>query len=344
MPELATQGALVEATPPAIAGPEAAALLLMLFGENEAAEVLRRLEPDQVHSLGEAMFAIANVSETDVNGAFDQFVTLAGTRAPVAARVGEQVGDMMRRALGPERASRMLHRIAPEKAEPRLAQLKWMTPDDVFAAVGEEHRQLVAVVLSHMDADGAAAVLRKFDTAAQDDIVFRIATIGDVAEDAYADIETLLDSAQAHAHEPVGSNAGLSEAAALVNRLDRTAMRRIITSVRKQDKALATRIEDLMLVFEDLAALDDKALGTLLRSVANDDLVLAIKGADEAFARRMLGSMSSRAAQTLEDEIAELGPVPRDDVVAAQRAVVAAAKALAEDGTLVLSGGGDDYV
>ena len=112
----------------------------------------------------------------------------------------------------------------------------------------------------------------------------------------------------------------------------------------KRDKKLAGTIEDEMFTFADLITVEPKDLGTIMRSVDNTQLVPALKGADEKLRAKILGCMSSRAAQTLEDEMNERGPMPMSEVIEAQKSVVAQARRLADSGDVVIGGGGDDYV
>lgn len=328
-----------------LSGCEIAAILLMIFGEDEAANILSRLQPGEVQSLGEAMFAIRNVSEDDVNLVFDRFVEQARSRTTIGYRADKQIKGMFDKALGTNRAANMLSRITPQKAHEQLGQLKWMSAKEISEMMSDEHPQVMAVVLSFLDPEIAGDVLQKLPADIQDDVVFRVATMGSIPATAIADIEALLARQVQKPDVVIGpKSGGTSEAAAIMNNVDKQAERRIIKALLKRDKIMARTIEEEMFVFADLIELEDKSLGTVIRSIDNATLILAIKGATTDLTKKMFGCMSKRAAQSIQDEIADMGPISKEDVIAAQKQIVAQARMLAEDGTIILGGRGDDFV
>lgn len=327
-------------------GSEAAAILLMLLAEEEAAQVLSRLEPDEVQHLGGAMFNVADVSEVQVNTVFNIFVDQARARTTVGVGADTHIKNMMERALGTERAENMLSRITPPSRSNALDALKWMDPASIAAMIEPEHPQIAAIVLAHLDPPIAADVLQLLDEAIQPDLVYRVATLGPVTAEALEDLEDLLlrQPAKATKKSPPTKRGGASEAAKIVNNARTSAEQRIIRALAKLDKGLARTIEDEMFVFDNLMAIDDKGLGTLMRSVENDVLVVALKGAEPRLRDKILGCMSSRAAQSIVDEMADRGPIRLAEVQDAQKEILAIARRLASEGTINLGGKDDDYV
>ena len=328
-------------------GSSAAAILLMLLAEDEAAQVLGRLDPDEVQQLGHAMFGVADVSEEEVDGVLDQFVDRARERTTIGFAADGQIRTMMERALGAERAENMLARITPPTRQSALDSLKWMDSKTIAGLVEGEHPQIAALVLAHLDPPIAADVLQQLDEDAQADIVYRVATLGPVSSEALDDLERLLlrqvnkGSGQGNAPKRGGPN----EAAKIVNGTRTNVEQRVIRQLAKLDKGLARQIEDEMFVFDNLSALSEKDLGALLRSIDNEILIVALKGCEPTLRNRMFGSMSSRAAQSIQDEMAERGPMRLAEVQEGQKQVLAIARKLAEAGTINLGGkGGDDYV
>ena len=143
---------------------------------------------------------------------------------------------------------------------------------------------------------------------------------------------------------PAATRGGASEAAKIMNNMRPGSDQRIIRTLAKADKQLAQKIEDEMFIFDDLGALDEKNLGILLRNIENDVLIVALKGCDEKLREKMLGCMSARAADSIRDEMAERGPLRLAEVHDAQKEVLGIARRLADAGTLMLAGRGDDYV
>jgi flagellar motor switch protein FliG len=327
-------------------GSEAAAILLMLLAEEEAAEVLSRLEPDEVQHLGGAMFGVANVSEDQVEGVLDLFVDRARARTTIGFSADTQIRNMMERALGSERAENVLSRITPVTRSNALDSLKWMEPRMIATAIEHEHPQIAALVLAHLEPPIAADVLQLLDEATQADLIYRVATLGPVTSEALEELERIL-LRQVSRSSSVGTTTkrgGASEAAKIVNNARTTAEQRILKALAKLDKGLARSIEDEMFVFDNLYAIDDKSMGALLRAVENDILVVALKGADEKMRAKMFGCMSSRAAQSIQDEIQDRGPMRLVEVQEAQKEMLAIARRLASEGAIMLGGKGDDYV
>jgi flagellar motor switch protein FliG len=343
---------MAEADPNAIAhapdepiGSDAAAILLMLLGEEEAAQLLGRLDPAEVQKLGGAMFNVADVTEAQVNKVLDQFVLRARQRTTLGFGAGPQIRHIMEKALGHERAENMMARITPQEQAKNLDALRWMDPRTIANLVETEHPQIIALVLAHLDAPIAADVLQLMPEEMQPDLVYRVATMGPVSAEAIEDLERLLLRPVAPAKSGgTTKRGGTTEAAQIVNNARKSAEQRIIKALQKLDKNVARSVEDEMFVFDNLMALDDKNLGTLLRSVDGEILVVALKGADERMKTKMFGCMSTRAAQSIQDAIADKGPMRLVEVQEAQKEVLAIARRLAAEGTIQLGGKGDDYV
>lgn len=326
-------------------GSAAAAVLLMLFDEDEAAQILSRLEPDEVRQLGYAMYDVADVAVDEVNQALDHFVRKAKSRTTVGYGATRHIRGAMQKALGPERADTILARITPPTRSTKLEMLKWMEGKEIFKLIEHEHPQIIAIVLAHLEPSRAADVLQLFATDAQEELVYRVATLGPVTAEALDELEeALLRQQNFHSTGSAQQRGGTSEAAAIMNNVRKDNEQRIIRSLGKRDKQLAQAIEDEMFIFDNLIELDEKNLGTLLRTVDNELLVVALKGANEALKRKIFGCMSSRAAQAIQDDLEERGPIRLAEVVDAQKQIITMARRMADAGTIMLAGKGDDFV
>ena len=342
-PEL-NADAVADATP--MSGSAAAAVLLMLFDEDEAAQILSRLEPEEVRELGYAMYDVVDVEVGEVNHALDKFVNKAKGRTTIGYGAAQHIRGAMHKALGPDRADTMLARITPPQRSARLAMLKWMEPKEIAGAIELEHPQIMAIVLAHLEHQAAASVLQLLPAEVQDEVVYRVATLGPVSSEALDDLEHLLNTAGGGAKGggTTTQRGGTVEAAAIMNNIRKDHEQRIIKALTKRDKSLAQSIEDEMFVFDNLMGLTEKDLGTLMRSVESEQLIVALKGANEGLRAKILGSMSARAAQSIADEMNERGPMRLTEVMEAQKAIIGSARRMAEQGTIQLGGKGDDYV
>jgi flagellar motor switch protein FliG len=323
----------------------AAAILLMLLEDAEAASILQHLDPAEVKALGKGMFEASNATEQEVERALEAFISSNRDLSSLAVGAPVRIRGMIHQALGNVRADNILTEIAPELSAPSLDLLRWMDVRSIAQLLASEHPQVAAVILSVLTPEIAAQAIAGLGEAAQADLLLRSARLQAIPAEALADLEIVLAQyAAPKAEGPAVKMGGESEVAKIVNNLSRPLGEKLLRSIRKKDRALADAIEDEMFIFENLASLDDKSIGAILRNVEADILALAIKGADAALAQKMLGTLSQRAAQTIQDEIAEMGPVKRDDVEAAQKAVVAVARQMAVAGEIMLGGGGNDYV
>ncbi|MES2498155.1 MAG: flagellar motor switch protein FliG [Pseudomonadota bacterium] len=333
------------ATPVEPSGSSAAAILLMLLGEEEAATVLSRLQPDEVQHLGGAMFNVANISEEEIDGVFDVFVDRARVRTTLGFGVERQIKGIMHKALGQDKADQVLQRITPVQHTNALENLKWMDARQIANLIEFEHPQIAAIVLAFLESQRAADVLALLPEDIQADLVYRVATMGPVTETALVELDELLSRpATAQSTGATTRRGGAGEAAKIVNSSRKASEQRIIKALQKLDKTVARTIEEEMFVFDNLMALTEKDLGALLRAVDNDILVVSLKGADEKIRAKIFGCMSSRAAQSVQDEIADRGPMRLADVQEAQKAMLAIARKLAAEGSISLGGKGDDFV
>lgn len=328
-----------------LSGSDVAAILLMLLGDQEAAEILSNLEPHEVQHLGKAMFHVADVSEDHVNEVLTQFTERAKVRTTIGFGAAPRIRAVMEHALGTNRAETVLARITPPQRSRSLDALRWMDSKTITALIEHEHPQIAAIVLAHLEPPIAADVLQLLPAEVQADVVYRIATLDTVTGEALAELEeTLLHEMARIATAPAASRGGASEAAKIMNNTRPGNDQRIIKTLNAIDERLAQKIEDEMFVFEDLMALDAKNLGVLLRNVENDVLVVALKGADERLRDKMFSCMSSRAADSIRDEMADRGPIRLAEVMEAQKEMLNTARRLADSGALMLAGRNEDYV
>lgn len=326
-------------------GATAAAILLLLLPEEDAGEILKSLDPATVRQLSEGMFKVANADEATIGLALDLFVDRCRDVSDLAVRAAPKIKNVLTHALGNVRADNILAEIAPRGSAEALEMLRWMEVDTISKILKHEHSQVAALVLSVLTPDISAKALADFESEEQTGLLTRAARLSKVSREAIEDLELVLASYQGGGKTaPALKIGGATDAAKIVNRMKKADGLRLISSIKATDEALAAAIEREMFLFEDLAALDDKSLGAVLRAVEGSILTLALRGAEPALLEQMLGTMSARAAQTIRDELDESAKVKRADVEEAQRQVLAAARKLADDGEIVLGGGEDDFV
>ena len=327
-------------------GTERAAVLMMLVGEEEAAAILQKLEPEEVRKLGGAMLSVADVSEAEVEAVLDDFVDRARERTGVAFDPRPRVQAVMTRALGPEKAESVLARITPPEAVCEIDLLDWLDATDIAQMLEKEHPQIAAVLIANLDPAVGSQVLELLPEASQPDILHRIAKLGPITPEA---VETLRTMIANRTGTGGASGAGVQlggarEAAKLLQGARKATEQRVMPKLFKMDREIAKQIEEQMFVFDNLLELDDKNLSTLIRNIDGDLLTRGLKGVDEGARNRFLGCMSARAADGIRDEMEARGPMKLSEVLEAQKAIIQIARNLAKDGTIQMGGGEDDYV
>jgi flagellar motor switch protein FliG len=330
------------------ADPERAAVLVMLLAEEDATGLLSRLSPDELRLLGAKMCELGEIGPRAIADAIAGFAERADEAGLPAKDRTPDVHRIMTGAVGAVKADNLMRRIAPDAARTPPSSLelaRWLDPEVIVSLIADEHPQAIAVLLLQLDAQVAAQVLAGLPDDVQTPVVQRVARLGPIAPEALGVLEELLTAkiARTHGRMPLMMG-GVREAAEIINFAVRAVEKRVMPEIGKIDKKLAKELEAEMFKFEHLYVLDAKTMGQLLREVENDMLIDALKGIPEEEREPFFAAMSTRAADGVRDEIEARGRVRKADVQVAQAAVIAVAKRLAADGTIVLGDGGDEYV
>ncbi|MGB5723130.1 MAG: FliG C-terminal domain-containing protein [Parasphingorhabdus sp.] len=329
-----------------ITGRQTAAILMLLFNDEEAAQILERLEPDEVEALGEAMFSVADVDATQIDGSLDRFLVLTMNQTMLSYKSDEKVSRVFRRALGTSRAETIMNRFAPKRPSNIAEMLKWVPAKDLALLMSDEPPQIAAVLMSFLTPEVAAKILELLPSEIQSDLIYRVATLGPVSAKALAHIHGLLENTTPSEEEaaPPMQVGGVLDSASIINSLSKERGRSLLKELMKRDKVTAKLIEDELFVFADLMNLSKKDIGSVVRKVDSSILVPALRGASVELKAKIFGAMSKRAAETIQDDMDEAPPQPMDAVVAAQKAVIAVAKAMLDSGEINMAGAGADYV
>jgi len=329
---------------PAIGDADAAAVMVMLLGEDQAAAMLAALDREELRLLGEKMVALGEISPEAIIESVNGFVKRTEKLGMPAQDRTPHVRALMTRAVGQVKADNLMQRIVPDAGPASSIEIaKWLNAPSIVPLVKGEHPQAIAVLLVQLDADVAAAVLHSLPQGDQTQVVHRIATMGQVSSDALAMLEELLTRRIGEAHGgAMLEMGGPRYAADIINNAGKATEKRIMPEINKADKNLARRIEQEMFKFEHLFVLDPQSMGALLREVESDSLINALKGIDEGQRDVFFRAMSSRAADGVRDEIAGRGRLKMAEVLEAQREIIAAAKRLAAEGVISFGAGGDD--
>jgi len=324
-------------------GLENAAILLMSLGEEEAAGIFKHLSPKEVQRLGETIAGIKSVTRDRLDGVIERFETIAVNEHMLVSDSNEYVKTVLRKALGDEKANLLIDRILQGSDITGIESLKWMDPVSVAELLRNEHPQIVAAILVHLEFDQAADVLKQLTERQRNEVLIRIATLDGIQPTALKDLNEVMTRVLAGGDRSRKSSLGGAKAAAeILNMLGAAVETTALDYVREIDNELAQKIMDNMFTFDDLEKVDDKGIQALLKEVQTESLVVALKGAPPTLRDKVFKNMSTRAAEALKEDLESRGPVRLSEVEAEQKEMLKTVRRLIDEGQIVLAGSGDE--
>ena len=324
-------------------GIQDAAIFLMSLGEEEAAEVFKHFSPKEVQKLGETISAMRSVPRERVQEVMGKFTEEAASQSLLVSDTNGYVRSVLRRALGDDKASLLIDRIMAGNDVSGIESLKWMDPLSIAELLRNEHPQIVAAILVHLESDLTAGVLKNFTERTRNEVMLRIATLEGIQPTALNDLNEVLYKVLAGGDKVRKTSLGGVQTAADILNLMGTAIEgTVIESIRLLDNDLAQKITDKMFTFEDLLKLDNKSVQMILKEVSTDALVVSLKGSSMELRELILSNMSSRAAEGLREDLESRGPIRLSEVEGQQKEILKIVRRLSDEGSVVLGGGGDD--
>jgi flagellar motor switch protein FliG len=334
-PELRAEMAAMTST-------QRAAVLMLLLGEEQAADIIKYLNPKEVQALGGAMVAAADLSQDAVNAVLDEFVDMLKKQTSLSLGNSDYVEKVMRRALGDDKAASVLNRIMPGQGTKGLDILSWMDARSIADMIRGEHPQVVAIILSLLEHEVAADVLIYLPSETRAEVIQRVASLDTVQPSAMAELEAIMKMQFSKNSSAKSSSFGGIKAAAKIMNMTKTELENSMSNLGEIDPDLMQKIQDNMFTFENLVTVDNKGIQVLMRNVEPDMLMVALKGASDGVKDRFLDNMSERARGMFKDDMEAKGPVRMADVEESQKKIMRIARKLSDSGELML--GGADFV
>lgn len=320
-----------------------AAVLLMSMGEEAAVEVFKFLGPKEVQKLGQEMAKITTIGHDRIEAVCRDFLSEAESQAGMSTDSDEYLRSVLTKALGNEKAGALIDRILTVNDNAGIESLKWMDAVSVAELIKNEHPQIVATILVHLDPDQASEILRNFTERSRNDVMLRIATLEGVQPTALRDLNDVLSQLLSGGDRvKKGSLGGVDVAAEILNFMGGQFEASITEFIKESDAELAQKIQDKMFVFENLLDLDDRSIQLLLREVQSETLVVALKGTSEPLKEKIFKNMSSRASEMLREDLESKGPVRLSEVESEQKEILKVVRRLADEGQIQLGGKGDE--
>ncbi|CAH9051472.1 flagellar motor switch protein FliG [Pseudoalteromonas sp. SCSIO 43095] len=324
-------------------GVDKAAILLLSLSEEDAAQILKHLEPKQVQKVGMAMAAIDDLSQAKISAVHNLFIEQIQSFSTIGFQSEDFIKKALTAALGEDKAASLIDQIVMGSGAKGLDSLKWMDSKQVANIIRNEHPQIQTIVLSYLEPEQSAEILAQFTEKVRLDLTMRIANLEEVQPAALQELNEIMEKQFAgQAGAQAAKMGGLKAAADIMNYLDTNVEGQLMDSIREHDEEMSQQIQDLMFVFENLMDVDNRGIQAILREVPQDVLMKAIKGTDDALKEKILGNMSKRAAEMLADDLEAMAPVRISEVEAAQKEILSTARRLSDSGEIMLGGGGGE--
>jgi flagellar motor switch protein FliG len=324
-------------------GIEKAAILMLALGEDEASEVMKFLGPREVLKLGATMATMKGIPREQVSMVLEAFRIQTEQNSTVGLDSDEYLRQVLSKALGDDKASALLSRILGGKDASGIESLKWMDSQAVSELIRNEHPQIIATILVHLERDQACEILSHFTSRLRNDVVLRIATLDGVQPAALRELNDVLTKLlSGNENIKKSSLGGVRTAAEILNFMSGEQESAVMENIKSYDNDMAQKIMDEMFVFDNVIDIDDRGIQLLLREVQSDMLIIALKGASQELREKIFKNMSQRAGEMMREDLDSKGPVRLSEVEAQQKQILQIVRRLADEGQIVLGGKGED--
>ncbi|QKJ68064.1 flagellar motor switch protein FliG [Deefgea piscis] len=318
------------------------ALLLMSLGEDCAVEIFKFLGPKEVQKLGFAMANMNAVKREDMDKVLGDFIASTQNRANLGA-ADEYIRSVLTKALGTDKAANLLDRILQGNDNNGIESLKWMDAVAVAELIKNEHPQIIATIMVHLEPDQSSEIMGHFVERLRNDVLLRIATLEGVQPAALKELNDVLTQLLSGSDKlKKSAMGGVQMAADMLNFMGSAVETSAVANIREYDPELAQKIQDKMFTFDNVLDIDDRGIQLLMREIQSDSLVVALKGTSQALREKIFKNMSQRAAEMLREDLEAKGPVKLSEVEGEQKEILKIVRRLADEGQIVLGGGGGE--
>ena len=339
----------VTAKPPELlTGIRKAAILMVLLGDKSSAEIIKLLSEDEVQLVSREIARLDSISSDNAEVLLEEFYQMNMAHDFVVRGGLDYAKKMLNQAFGPEAAKRLIDRLSKSMGGEyaSLDVLQKVDPQQLAKFIHNEHPQTIALVLSHLNASQAAALLISLPSEIRSDVALRMGNLDQISPEIVNKIATVIGkkfkSIGDFSRESYG---GIPAVAEMFNRLDSGTSKEILEVIEQHNPSLVETIRHLMFVFEDLLMIDAIQLKEIVSRVDRKVLTIALKGTSEQLREHFMGTMSARGSEMMKEEMESMGPVRIKDVETAQQQIIALVRQLEAEGTVTMKGTvGEQYV
>ncbi|MCZ6800660.1 MAG: flagellar motor switch protein FliG [Nitrospirae bacterium] len=320
-----------------LSGAEKAAILMLAIGESPAVEVMKTLDPKDIRIIGQEMGGIVSVASEDHSEVMLDFAKRAAASG-LSVEGKTFLTKVLNKALGRDKARRILASLSTSD-NAGFEALKVLDAATIANMLNQEHPQTGALIMANLEADQAGQVLALLASKKREEVIYRMACTEDVSPNVIEELNNVIEEelrvGVSRNAVPVG---GAGMVAEVLNTVGKEVKDTILASLETKNEKLTEEIRAKMFVFEDLEFVDDRGMQELLREVSKEDLMVALRAADEILKDKFFKNMSSRAAEALKDDMEAKGPAKVSEVEASQRTILKIAQKLAAEGRVTLGG------
>ena len=326
-------------------GRQKASIFMISLGPEKSAEIMKHLSDEEIEQLTLEIANIRKINSEQLQAVNQEFTQLYMASHYIAQGGIEYAREVLEKALGTEKALSIINSLSSNLQIKPFDFVRNTDPAQLLNFIQGENSQTIALIMSYLDPEQAAAILSSLPSERQTEVAKRIAimdsTLPEIIREVENTLEKKISALGTQDHTIAG---GINAIVQILNKVDRSTEKTILETLEVQDPVLSEEIKKLMFVFEDIITMDDRSIQLVLREVESKDLALALKGASEDVANKIKRNMSKRAIEMLEEEITFLGPVRLRDVEEAQQRIVNTIRRLEEAGEIIISRGGGDEV
>jgi flagellar motor switch protein FliG len=338
----------VPKSPETLTGLRKAAMLLVLLGDKSSAEIIKQLSEDEVQLVSREIARLEAIPADNAEHLLEEFYQMNMAHELVVRGGLDYAKKMLNQAFGPEVAKKLFDRLSKSVGGEfaSLDVLQKVDPQQLAKFIHNEHPQTIALVLSHLNASQAAALLVSLPSEIRSDVALRMGVLDQISPEIVNKIAAVigkkLKSIGEFSRESYG---GIRAVAEMFNRLDSGSSKEILEAIEVSNPNLVETIRHLMFVFEDIVMIDAIQLKDITAKIDRKVLTVALKGTSEQLRDHFLTTMSARGAEMMKEEMESMGPVRIKEVETAQQQIIAVVRQLEAEGVVTMKGTvGDQYV
>lgn len=326
-------------------GIQKAAILLIALGPEKSASIFKHLKEDEIEELTLEIANTRSVSPQTKESVLNEFYQVCLAQQYIAEGGIGYAKELLDKALGSDKAQEVITKLTASLQVRPFEFVRKTDPSQVLNFIQDEHPQTIAMILSYLSPAQSAMILGALTPEKQADVAKRIAKMDRTSPDVIKEVERVLErKLSSLINQDYTIVGGVDAIVGILNTVDRGTEKHIMESLEIEEPELADEIRKKMFVFEDILLLDDRAIQRVLRDVDNNDLAVALKGANEEVQNVIFKNLSKRLAAMIREDMEFMGPVRMKDVEEAQQKIVGIIRKLEDSAKIVISRGGGDEI